>query len=317
MSISRKRFLQTGALTVAGAALAVPSGAATPIVSPNRKRVLRVAHLTDVHVQPQAPAPHGFAAALHAAQSLADKPDIIFNTGDCIMDSMSKHKDEVRKQWDVWQLTLKNENSLNIAHCIGNHDVWGITMPHATIKSDKHYGKQWAVEELGIKNRYYSFDKNGWHFIVLDSTHPVAGFGYTALLDDEQFEWLKTDISMVPATTFIAVLSHIPILGVSVFFDGAKVKEHNWQVSGADMHRDAHKLKDLFHQHKNVKLCLSGHIHLIDQLEYLGVKYLCNGAVSGAWWGGDNQEFPPAFATIDLYDDGSSENEIHYYNWKG
>lgn len=308
--------MQSGALAALGAAFTTNTQAAPQIVASSRKRLLRIAHLTDIHVQPQAPAPHGFAAALHAAQNLLDKPDLIFSTGDCIMDSMSTHKDKVAKMWDVWNSTLKNECSLDMKHCIGNHDVWGLTMPHATIRSDKHYGKLWAIEQLGIKNRYYSFDKNGWHFIVLDSTHTVPGFGYQALLDDEQFEWLKEDISKVPPTTYISILSHIPILGVSVFFDGAKINGRTWKVSGSDMHLDSKKIKDLFYQHKNVRVCLSGHIHLIDQLEYLGVKYLCNGAVCGAWWGGNNQEFPPAFATIDFYDDGSCENEIHYYDWK-
>ena len=315
MKFTRKNFLQKGTLAAVASALSIPAMASAEIVSPNRKRVLRIAHITDTHVQPESPAPHGFASALHTVQNLKDKADIVFNTGDSIMDSMSKHKDRVQVQWDVWNSTLKNENSLEIVHAIGNHDVWGITMPHALIKGDDHYGKKWAVEQLGLKNRYYSFDKNGWHFIVLDSTMPVAGFSYTAMFDDEQKEWLKADLAKVSPNTYVCVLSHIPILAACVFFDGAKAK-HDWKVGGGNMHRDAHELKNLFFQHKNVKLCLSGHIHLIDSLEYLGVKYLCNGAVSGAWWGGSNQEFPPAFATINLYDDGTSDHELHYYEWK-
>jgi 3',5'-cyclic AMP phosphodiesterase CpdA len=292
MAISRKSFLRNGALTAMASAWALNSKAEPKIVSvnPDKKRVLRIAHLTDVHVQPESPAPHGFASALH----------------------------KVAKEWEVWHSTLKNENSLEIVHCIGNHDIWGITMPHATIKGDVHYGKRWAVEELGLKNRYYSFDKAGWHFIMLDSVQPNSTFGYTAKLDDEQYEWLAADIAATPADKYIGILSHIPIIGVSVFFDGNNLKHDRvWEVHGSDMHRDALKLKNLFYKHKNVRLCLSGHIHLIDQLEYLGVKYLCNGAVSGAWWGGDNQEFPPAFATLNLYNDGSSDHELHYYKWKG
>jgi hypothetical protein len=64
-----------------------------------------------------------------------------------------------------------------------------------------------------------------------------------------------------------------------------------------------------------VKAALSGHIHLIDEVDYLGVKYYCNGAVCGAWWEGNNQEFPPAFAVMNFYDDGSTEREIVYYDW--
>lgn len=313
MKINRKSFLGTAGVVAAGSLL--PAQAHANIIAPNRKRVLRIAHLTDVHVQPEGPAAKGMAAALHAVQNLQDKPDIIFNTGDCIMDSLGNPKEKVRDQWKVWNDVLKNENSLEVMHCIGNHDVWGWSMPHATIKADDHYGKKWAQESLNLKQRYYSFNKAGWHFIVLDSTHPIKGFGYTAKLDEEQFEWLKQDLASTPKETNTCILSHIPILGVSVFFDGENMKHGKWKIPGAWMHSDAKQLKDLFYQHKNVKLCLSGHIHLVDKAEYLGVKYLCNGAVSGAWWGGNNQEFPPAFGIIDLYDDGTSENEMVYYKY--
>ena len=73
------------------------------------------------------------------------------------------------------------------------------------------------------------------------------------------------------------------------------------------------EFKNLFYQYKNVKLCLSGHIHLQDEVEYLGVKYLCNGAVSGNWWEGNYQEFPPAYAVVDLYEDGSVQSEYKPY----
>lgn len=311
MNINRKKFIGAAGVLAAGAVL--PIEASPTIIAPNRNRVLRIAHITDVHVQPEAPAPHGLAAALHTIQSMGDKPDIIFNTGDSIMDSLSAKKERVRDQWKVWNDTLKNENSLEVVHAIGNHDVWGWSMPNAGIRADDHYGKKWAVESLGIKNRFYSFNKAGWHFVVLDSTHPTKTFGYTAKLDEEQMEWLKQDLAATPKETNTCILSHIPILGVSVFFDGDNMKRGKWNIPGAWMHSDAKQLKDLFHQHKNVKLCLSGHIHLVDKAEYLGVKYLCNGAVSGAWWGGSNQEFPPAFAIVDLYDDGTSESEMVYY----
>ena len=95
LSFSRRKFLQSGSLAALGAAVSFNASAEPKIVVPGRKRVLRIAHLTDIHVQPQSPAPHGFAAALHAAQNLADKPDIIFSTGDCIMDASSRHRDVV------------------------------------------------------------------------------------------------------------------------------------------------------------------------------------------------------------------------------
>jgi hypothetical protein len=114
----------------------------------------------------------------------------------------------------------------------------------------------------------------------------------------------------------VLVFSHIPIVSVTGFFDGKRVKSGAWEVPGSWLHTDARRLKDLFYQHKNVKLCLSGHMHTVDRVDYLGVTYLCNGAVSGAWWRGNYYETPPGYAVIDLYADGSFAHEYVTWGWK-
>ncbi|MDZ7268790.1 MAG: metallophosphoesterase [candidate division KSB1 bacterium] len=308
--LSRRAFLQQAALAGVGATalgrFAAPAGNATS------RRVLRLAHLTDIHVQPELNAAEGMAAALHHAQNQPDPPAIIFNGGDCIMDALGADKARTKTQWRIWQEVLRNECSLPVVHCIGNHDVWGWKSADATLGSDRLYGKQWVMEELGLRARYYSFDRAGWHFIVLDSTHP-APTGYLARLDEAQFEWLAEDLRRTPATTPVCVLSHIPIICFCAFFDGDNEASGEWRVPAAWMHLDARRLKDLFTQHANIKLCLSGHIHLQDEVEYLGIKYLCNGAVSGNWWKGAYQEFPPAYALVDLCDDGSVQSTFVPY----
>lgn len=312
-SFSRKKFLLTSGII--GAGLLLPDFLHAAAKSSNtKKRVLRVAHITDMHVQPEGAATRGMANCLHQIQSLSDKPDFIINTGDCIMDALGREKSNVKAQWETWNGLLKNENSLEIYSSIGNHDIWGWSGLSAR-RTDKHYGKQWAAEMLGLKNRYYSFDKNNWHFVVLDSMTHVP-FGYTAKLDGEQFDWLKEDLANTPKNKFVCVLSHIPILAACVFYDGNNVKSGNWKVPGAWMHKDSKKIKTLFSEHTNVKAALSGHIHLIDEVAYSGVNYYCNGAASGSWWKGDYHEFPPAFCVMNFYDDGSTEREVHFYNWK-
>ena len=81
------------------------------------------------------------------------------------------------------------------------------------------------------------------------------------------------------------------------------------------MHIDARRLKNLFHAHPNVKLCLSGHMHLADSVDYLGVRYACNGAVCGSWWDGNYHEFGPGYAMVDLYEDGSTQVDFQNYPW--
>jgi predicted phosphodiesterase len=83
-----------------------------------------------------------------------------------------------------------------------------------------------------------------------------------------------------------------------------------------DMHNDHKMIKDLFNSNGKVRVCLSGHVHYVDAIDYLGVKYLCNGAVSGNWWGTPIalDEFPPVYSIIDLFEDGSSSHQLVKYN---
>jgi 3',5'-cyclic-AMP phosphodiesterase len=315
MKTSRKGFLKSA--LAAGAFSLVPGtflGAQNTIVSPNRKRSMRLAHFTDVHLQPEGDSPQGFTRALHHVQNMDDKPEAIIFSGDNIMDSFSASRERTKTQWELWKKLLKEECSLPIHPLLGNHDVWGWGLLGKYGKDD-NYGKQWATEELNIPNRYYSYNLNGWHFIMLDSTSK-NGAGYKAKLDGPQMEWLKDDLQKTPATMPVCIVSHIPIYAMCVFMDGKRMKNDNWGIPGGLMHVEAIELKNLFYKHKNVKLCLSGHIHLQDAVEYLGVKYLCNGAVCGAWWGGNNQEFAPNYAIIDFFDDGSIEYFLVDYPWK-
>jgi 3',5'-cyclic-AMP phosphodiesterase len=171
------------------------------------------------------------------------------------------------------------------------------------------------LEELKLTERFYSYDSNGWRFIVLDSSFyaPSQPRGYMARLDEEQFAWLASTLASTPSDTHVAIFSHIPIISFSPFFDGDNETSGMWQVPGEWMHIDARRIKDLFHKHANIRLCLSGHIHLQDEVRYLGIRYFCNGAVSGGWWKGNYQEFPPAYALVDFYEDGSVSNQMIPY----
>lgn len=280
----------------------------------NRKRSLRIAHLTDIHVQPERGAPEGMEAALAHAVGQKDKPDLIFTGGDLIMDSFGATKERTKEQWDIFARVMGGVK-LPVEHTIGNHDVWGWGSREKYSK-EPEYGKKWACDILGLKKPFRSFDRAGWHFIVLDSTYMKEPTGYTARLDDEQYEWLKGDLAATDPKTPIMVVSHIPIIAICSFFDGENEKSGDWTIPGSWMHIDARRIKDAFKKHPNVKICVSGHEHLLDQVVYNGVNYFCNGAVCGAWWAGDYHECTYGYALIDLYDDGSFENKYVAYGWK-
>ncbi len=304
--MNRRELIQQLGLTGAAALAAPLLPAALPA---SASRVLRIAHITDVHIQPEKGAPKGFEQCLAHIQSLSDPVDVIFNGGDSIMDSLNKDKQRVTLQWNLWKSILQQNCSLEMVHCIGNHDVWGIGP-----KGDPFAEKGWALDAFGLDMPYYSFDRAGWHFIVLDGTQPRDGKWYTARLDETQMAWLKEDLRRTPAGQPILVLSHIPIFSAAAFMDGDNEKTGDWTVPGAWMHIDAREIIELFYRHKNVKCCISGHLHLVDRVDYNEVTYYCNGAVSGSWWGEKPYHQTPAgYAVLNLYADGSVEREYIYY----
>src|ERR1051326_2825151 len=144
----------TGLAGLAG--LLQPGSAAA--ASADRKRSLRIAHLTDIHVEPERRAGDGMAAAFRPANELADA------------------------------------NRPPTPSCLGNHDCGGWHKKHSKTTGDEpDWGKKRSLDHLKMPGRFYSVDKAGWHLVFLDSIQP-DGDGYRGGLDEEQFEWLKGDV---------------------------------------------------------------------------------------------------------------------------
>ena len=279
-----------------------------------KKQPIRVAHLTDIHVKPGKEIEAGVAKAMHHAQILVPEVDFIINGGDAIMDALAAGKEDTQQQWDLFTSILKKEISLPVYHCIGNHDVWGWFNKENKPEADRLYGKVWVVETLQMPKRYYSFSRDKWHFIVLDSTQLNPAGGYIGKIDEEQLSWLQVELASIPKNKFICIISHIPILSIcaGLFFDKTE-SNGDLKIQRNLMHTDFLTLKKIFANYPNIKVCISGHIHLQDELTYLGIKYYCNGAVSGNWWNGNFQEFAPAYALLEFYEDGTSKRTMINY----
>jgi len=317
-TLDRKKFLKLIGFSSLGVLVPELAAASIPAIGNSYKSIsakpLRVAHLTDIHIQSGLDAEKGFASCLHAVNALPQKPDLIINGGDAIMNSaLTFSKATLNNQWELFHSILKNDNSIPVTHCIGNHDLYGWPLA----KSSEHESKYRAMDEYTLKKPYYSITQGKWKFIVLDSIQCKNSIpGYSARLDETQMTWLEEELQNTPEDLFICVVSHVPILAICPLFDTTFKNKKGRNVPDNILHGDAMKLTSLFYRYPNVKACLSGHIHLIDHVNYLGVDYYCNGAVSGSWWKGNHHQFPPSFSLMNFYEDGKVTREVHCYDWK-
>ncbi|TDQ07475.1 metallophosphoesterase family protein [Pedobacter metabolipauper] len=276
--------------------------------NPKKEPVLRIAHLTDIHLKNELNAPAKFEKCLHHVQQQSPKVDFILNGGDIVFDMNKENIDTINNQWNLLEKIQKSELSVPVYYCLGNHDIWW----QEDNKKEAIYGKKYALDRLKLAKPYYSVIKGGWKFILLDSVHlDIDGTWYIGKLGDEQFAWLQEELKATPAPMPITVLSHIPILTALLMIEDNVV--NRWEMLGGDMHTDTAKIINLFYQHPNVKLCLSGHLHMRDKVVYNNVTYLCNGAVSGAWWNGNRRETAPGYGLIDLYADGTFDEQYVNY----
>ncbi len=295
------------ALKNLGGALLLP-GVATASTLTFQKPVLRIAHLTDIYLKNDLGAPAKFERCLHHVQNQDPKVDFILNGGDIVFDMNKENLNTINSQWQLMHQIMQSECQLPVHYCLGNHDVWWLE----NNKGQAVYGKQYALNQLHLNLSYYSFIRNGWKFIILDSVHlDVDGSWYIGKLGQEQFAWLQKELQQTNTNMPVLVMSHIPILTATNLIEDNIVNK--WVMLGGDMHTDTAKIINLFYQHPNVKLCLSGHIHLREKLVYNNVTYLCNGAVSGAWWNGNRRETAPGYGIIDLYADGNFEERYVNY----
>jgi len=105
--------------------------------------------------------------------------------------------------------------------------------------------------------RWYSVDRLGIHFVVLDSNSRLD-------LESEQYKWLKADLAAIGnATQFTIAIFHHPLFDVS-------------QGHSSDEKRLRVILLPLFERYK-VSAVFSGHSHDYQRFEYNGTYFIVTG----------------------------------------
>ena len=289
--ISRESFLKS-ALFSAFLLTATPSYllGKTHSISRKKKRPSKngfsFAFFTDIHISPhldnlrdeELPAPRetltdvpflGFERALEEVKK--QNVDFVLTGGDNLntesyyLPSFNGRR-PVSIPPESMALSVKKMNEITstiglpIYYANGNHDVY--YYPPAK-QEDEHYGSVFFADHLGYQRQsYYSFDVNGWHFIVIN-THD--GNGNKLGFSREQLQWLKNDLRKTGKDTPVILTGHVP------FPLHQKYDELSFKIY--DVLKNYH-----------VKLGLFGHWHAYHEFMWHDIPCVIGSSLSGAVW---------------------------------
>ncbi len=160
-------------------------------------------------------------------------------------------------------LDVFNSYDGNKYHVLGNHDM------------DGGFTRERTMEFWGMHSKFYSFDCNGVHFIVLDGNdpNPQPFEGYNRYIGPAQLEWLQEDLEGTTLPTFI--FSHQTL--------------ENEDGGVANMA----EVRALLEQHNKaagftkIIACVSGHHHTDYHTSINGIYYIQINSSSYRWVGGD------------------------------
>ncbi|MDR0869244.1 MAG: metallophosphoesterase [Planctomycetaceae bacterium] len=196
--LSRRAFLHHGTLVIS-------AFAASPFAfAETEKLILRIGLLTDIHYADKEhngtryyrESPEKIVAA--AAEFGKQRIDFLVELGDLI-DAVYEPETN-KKHLRTIDAELQKISDKRY-YVFGNHDLERLT-------------KDEFLREVGQEKSYFSFDRNGYHFVILDACFRQDGTEYSrdnpyqwtdTKLPDVELDWLEADLAVtkLPSVIFL------------------------------------------------------------------------------------------------------------------
>ncbi len=281
--LTRRDFLKTSGSFFAGLAMGMPFA---PTKDANHKVKLRFGIVTDAHYA-DTPA-RGIRFYRESLDKMAECVELMNDKKVDFLVELGDFKDEGAPASEKTTLkfleTIENVFSRFRGprfHVLGNHDADSISKEQFLAR----------VENTGIAEqaKFYSFDAEGFHFIILDANYKANGSDYDhgnfdwrdTNIPPDELDWLKNDLATgsTPAIVFV----HQQLDGVG---------EH--YVNNADQVRqilqESRRVLAVFQGHKH-----AGHYSSINDIHYYTLKAMVEG-------GGEKNN---AYAIVEVFEDHS------------
>lgn len=226
VQLGRRAFLSHGTLTLGAVSLH-----STKLFAEDRPQSLRVAMVTDLHYADKPPAgTRHYRETLGKLEEAAeqfekDKPTFLVELGDLI---------DAADSVDLEQRYLKTINGKFSTICDDRHYVLGNHCVD-TLKKEEF------LDSVQQADSYYSFDRGGFHFVVLDSCFRSDGEPYgrknfkwtDANIPAAELDWLTSDLAATDKKVIVFAHQRLDVSnnhGVKNNADVRKTLESSGQV---------------------------------------------------------------------------------------
>jgi alkaline phosphatase len=274
--LSRRAFLRSGTLWLAASTLASSD---TLNAQHSPEPVLRLGLITDLHHAEKEAANNRFyrEARTKLRESIdhfnRTGVDFIVELGD-IIDAAEDLQDEIGYLRAIEAEFARARAERH--YVLGNHCVWLLT-------------KEQFREHTAARQSYYSFDRGGFHFVVLDACFRQDGVPY----GERNFEWTDTDIPPPERDWLRSDLSGTT-LPVIVFTHQRIDLENRYAIKSSP------EVRAILERSGSVRAIFQGHSHQNDYREIGGIHY-CTLAAMVEGTGPDNS----AYSVLSIHPDGT------------
>lgn len=300
--MTRREFI--GAALVGAGALACGTDRSPLLLTtPSGGPRLRFAFYTDIHARTEWETPEAMAKAAETIN--AHKPDLVIAGGDLITDGFQSSPQTVAPRWDAY-MKMHQAVRGNIFPVLGNHDLVAAVPEDGSPPSTDP--RAIYREKLGLERTWYAFDAGGYRFFVLDSVHITGDeLKYEGRIPEEQMEWLREEISLLPSERPLVVVTHVPLLtGFYQATEGATMPAPRNRVVVNNR-----EVLALFEGRRLVAV-LQGHLHVDERLWWRGTTFITGGAVCAKWWRGPWHGTEEGFGVVTLDGDRVGWEYVDY-----
>lgn len=279
MTLGRRTFVRDGAI-VLGTLPFLPTeiDAATLTVEKTGKEpLLRVGLVTDLHYADKDPAgTRHYREAIPKFEECIDRfnrenLDLAIELGDFI-DAAEEVAVEFGYLKTIDTVFAKFRGDRH--YVLGNHCVWTLT-------------KEQFRDNSEARATYYSFDRKGVHFVVLDACYRADGVAY----ENKNYEWTDTEIPPEEREWLEEDLSRTDLPSLVFTHQRIDVSNHYGVKSGEEVRR-------ILRESGKVRAVFQGHNHINEHQEIEGIHYVTlAAAIEGS---GEERN---AYSILEVYGD--------------